>query len=71
LKPSLILDLLLLLFLTACATRSIYVDPTTPVRLAANVPNVPVWVRDSAGTEVKTKLTLREGQYVLTPSPEK
>lgn len=62
--------LVVMLCIIGCAgTRAIYVDPTTPVRLAKDTP-AEVWVRDAQGVETLVRLTLREGQWVLTRTPK-
>jgi hypothetical protein len=57
---------------SGCATRTIYVPPGEPVRLAAPIKNAPVWVRDAQGKWVRGRVTLQEGWYALPdPGPEK
>jgi hypothetical protein len=59
------------LLLSGCATRTIYVPPGEPVRLAAPIKSAPVWVRDSSGTWVRGRVNLDAGWYVLPdPGPE-
>jgi len=62
------LALLIIGLLTGCATRTIYVPHGEAVRLAAPVPEHPVWVRDGEGKMVRGRVTLHEGWYAL-PDP--
>ena len=63
------LAVLLLLALPGCFTRTVYVREGTPVRLAAPVPNHPVWVILD-GTAVKSRMDLDEGLWVLSDPGE-
>ena len=57
--------ILLLLMLTGCFTRTIYVPDGTPVRLRETVKGARVWVLDKDGTPVEGKLDIPEGWYAL------
>jgi len=54
--------------LTGCFTRTIYVPDGTPVRLREPLEDVKVWVLDSEGKPVASKMDLWEGWYCL-PDP--
>ena len=64
-----VIILLIVLTVTGCATRTIYVSDGDPVRLRQDVKNVKIWVYDLNGEPVASIITLPEGWYCL-PVPE-
>lgn len=62
--------LVLCLMSAGCFTRTIYVPDGTPVRLRETVEGAKVWVLDSEGKPVASKMDLPEGWYVLPMEDE-
>ncbi len=58
----------LLLSLSACGTRTIYLASGEPVRLRKPVKGAAVWVLDSKGVPTAGEIDLPEGWYCL-PDP--
>jgi hypothetical protein len=52
--------------LAGCAERAVIVPPTVPVRLAEQLYNVSVWVKDTTGREVKARADLFPGMIIAT-----
>jgi len=59
----------LLIVLSGCGTRVVYVQHGTPVRLRETVEDVKVWVKDADGKVVAGEMDLPEGWYCL-PMPQ-
>ena len=55
----------LLVLLSGCGTRTIYVQHGTPVRLRETVKDAKVWVKDADGQVVAGEMDLPEGWYCL------
>jgi len=55
----------LVIGLTGCGVRTIYVPHGTPVRLRETVRGVKVWVKDADGTPRAGKMDMPEGWYCL------
>jgi len=51
------------LLLPGCGVKAIYVPDGVPVRLRADVPGVPIWVKDKNGIEQPSTMTLKNGWY--------
>jgi len=66
-KASLVLSLAL--FLTGCATRTVYVPYGEPVRLRETIHDAKVWVLDESGQPTAGHMDLPEGWYCL-PVPD-
>jgi hypothetical protein len=56
---------LLLLLLSGCTPRTIYVPDGEPVRLRKTIRSAPVWVLDSSGKPTPGVMDLPEGWYAL------
>jgi hypothetical protein len=59
---------LLVVLLSGCATRTIYVPDGSPVRIARPIPKAHVWVLDKDGKWAKGRVDIPEGWYAL-PDP--
>ena len=59
----------LLVLLSGCGVRTVYVPHGTPVRLRETVEDVKVWVKDADGHVVAGKMDVPEGWYAL-PMPQ-
>jgi len=59
------LCLAVLLLVSGCGTRTVYVPPGEPVRLRETVRNAKVWVLDKNGEPVAGTMDLPEGWYCL------
>jgi hypothetical protein len=57
--------MMMVLSLTGCGSRTIYVPDGTPVRLRETVPKVKVWVPDESGQPTAGVMDLPEGWYCL------
>ena len=55
----------LLVLLSGCGTRVVYIQHGTPVRLRETVKDVKVWVKDADGQVVAGTMNLPEGWYCL------
>jgi len=64
-----LLPLPLVLLLSSCAVRTVYVRDGTPVRLRETIEDAKVWVKNSDGEVVAGEMDLPEGWYAL-PMPE-
>ena len=62
------LCLAVVLLLSGCVTRTVYVPPGEPVRLRETVRGAKVWVLDSSGRPVAGVMDLPAGWYCL-PDP--
>ena len=58
--------LALLITLSSCFTRTIYVPDRVPVRLREDVKDVKVWVVAEDGTIHEGTMTLREGWFIIS-----
>ena len=56
---------LMLVMVSGCSTRTIYVPPGEPVRLRETVRNAKVWVVDKDGRPVAGRMDLPSGWYAL------
>ena len=59
---------MLLLSVSGCSTRTVYVPDGEPVRLRQTVKNVRVWTMDKHGGMVPGVVDISEGWYAL-PDP--
>ncbi len=57
-----------LVCLSACGTRTVYVQGSEPVRLRAPLKKVKVWVAAKDGKEIPGEVDIPEGYYCL-PDP--
>ena len=57
--------IILIICITGCWTRTIYVPAGEPVRLRETIRNVNVWVLDENGKPVAGRMDLPEGWYCL------
>lgn len=64
-RPKNLLIIFVLVSLSSCATRSIFIKPGTPVQLSKSIKGAEVWVFDKNGVKVKTKADLPEGYWVI------
>jgi len=62
---------ILVICLTGCWTRTIYVPAGEPVRLRETIRNAKVWVLDENGKSVTGRMDLPEGWYCLPIDEEK
>jgi len=65
------LCLVVLLVLSGCGTRTVYVPPGEPVRLRKTIHNAKVWVLDKNGEPVAGVMDLPEGWYALPLEDDK
>jgi hypothetical protein len=62
--------LLVLLMVTGCSPRTIYVPAGEPVRIRETVKDAKVWVLDKDGKPVAGRMDLPESWYALPPEEE-
>lgn len=65
-----LLAILLLVPLSGCAVRTIYVPEGTPVRLRETVKRAKVWIMDQSGQTQAADMDLPEGWYCLSVPQE-
>lgn len=62
--------LLLIVCVTGCYTRTVYVSAGTPVRLRETIHNVKIWAPNAADEyTIAGRVTLHEGWYAMFVAP--
>jgi len=54
----------------ACATRTVYLQPSEAVMLAETIKGADCWIKTESGEILKSKCTLYEGGFYMSLSDE-